>query len=117
MDIHPSAAFLLLAIFVGNGFNERACFPERKDTIRHHYEQLHLFTPADIDVLVDQTFVVPSEDDYCWGEDHEFCWVFGGEYPCYSIRNREHSGGFEGLFPYSGWSTMIARLPPATGAQ
>jgi len=110
--IHPSAAFLLLARFVGNGLDERDHFSQRKDVIRDHYEELQLFTLAETTKLADKTFVLPSEDDYRWTEDDEFGWVFGGEYPCYSIRNREHSGGSEGLFPFSDWSTVFDQLPP-----
>jgi hypothetical protein len=109
--IHPSAAFLLLGLFVGHGADERGDFEARKETIAEHYEQLQLFTPTEIAELVERTFVLPSEEDYTWSEDDELGWVFGGEYPCYSIRNREHCGGTEGRFPFSDWSMVVAHLP------
>jgi hypothetical protein len=113
--IHPSAAFLLLALFVGHGVDERDDFPERKEAIAKHYEQLQLFTATEIAELVKRTFVLPSED-YNWSQDSELGWVFGGDYPCYSIRNREHCGGAEGRFPFSDWSMVVAQLPPPSSA-
>jgi hypothetical protein len=113
-NIHPSAAFLLLAVFVGNGADERDQFSERKGAIAGHYEQLRLFTPVEITELVDHTFVLPTEEDYNWSQDRELGWVFGGQYPCYSIRNREHRSGAEGRFPFSDWSRVMAQLPSSS---
>ena len=110
--MHPSAAFLLLSIFVGNGANERDEFRERKLTIASHFARLGLFTEAEISELADRTFVLPLADDYRWSYDQKLGWLFGGEYPCYSLRNREHSAGSEGRFPFSDWSEVIAALPP-----
>jgi hypothetical protein len=109
--IHPSAGFLLLALFVGHGAHERHDFAARKETIAKHYQQLQLFTSNEIAELVERTFVLPCEEDYNWSQDDELGWVFGGEYPCYSIRNREHSGGAEGRFPFSDWTMALAKLP------
>ena len=114
--IHPSAAFLVLALFVGHGADERGNFADRKEAIAQHYEQLQLFTPTEIAELVKHTFVLPSEEDYNWSKDDELGWVFGGEYPCYSLRNREHWGGTEGRFPFSDWSMVVAQLPPQGSA-
>jgi hypothetical protein len=110
-QIHPSAAFLLLAVFVGHGVDERDQFSARKSTIAKHYEQLRLFDDTEIVELVENTFRVPSEEDYNWSNDAQLGWVFGGEYPCYSIRNKEHSDGTEGRFPFSEWSRLMAELP------
>ena len=110
-QIHPSAAFLLLAVFVGHGVDERDQFSARKSAIAKHYEQLRLFAEAEIVELVENTFRLPSEEDYRWSHDAELGWVFGGEYPCYSIRNKEHSDGAEGRFPFSEWSKLMAQLP------
>ncbi len=110
--VHPSAAFLLLAVFVGHGSDERDRSAERKALIASHYERLKLFNAAEVAQLTDDTFILPSEDDYRWTRDEELGWVFGGDYPCYSIRNREHSGGSEGMFPFSEWATAMAQLPP-----
>jgi len=109
--IHPSAAFLLLAIFVGHGVDESDHVSERKNLIRNHYEQLQLFIDVEIMQLSDKTFDRPTEEDYNWTHDDELGWVFGGEYPCYSIRNRQHSDGSEGRFPFSDWSAVVAQLP------
>lgn len=116
-EIHPNAAFILLAIFVGHGVDDHPELPNRSDTIRGHYEQLQLFSEAEIDTLTDKTLVLPSEDDYNWSHDDELGWVFGGEYPCYSIRNREHSDGSEGLFPFSSWSVLMDRLASSPNAK
>jgi hypothetical protein len=111
--LHPSAAFLLLALFVGHGADESDQFPERKATIARHYGELQLFTTTEITELVDRTFVLPSDEDYNWSQDNDLGWVFGGEYPCYSLRNREHADGSEGRFPFSDWATVMAHLPPS----
>lgn len=110
-QIHPSAAFLLLAVFVGHGVDERDQFSARKSAIAKHYEQLRIFADAEIAELVENTFRPPSEEDYKWSHDAQLGWVFGGDYPCYSIRNREHSDGTEGRFPFSEWSKLMAELP------
>ena len=78
--------------------------------IRDHFKRLRLFSESEIAALANKTLVLPSEDDYRWTEDEELGWVFGGDYPCYSIRNREHSDGSEGLFPFSEWSSVVAQL-------
>src|SRR5262249_60215676 len=114
--ITAGAAFLLLAFFLGNGADERDQFSERRDAIAIHYEHLQLFTPAEITELVDRTFVLPTEEDYNWSQDNELGWVFGGEYPCYSLRNREHWGGTEGRSLFSDWSMVVAQLPPPASA-
>lgn len=106
-DIHPSTAFLLLAMFVGHGVDDRPHLSDRKDVLRSHYTQLQLFTEDDIAELTDKTLVLPSEDDYRWTQDDELGWVFGGEYSCYSIRNRDHSDGSEGGFPFDDWSLAM----------
>ena len=99
--VNPSAGFLLLALFVGHGFDERAQFSARKDVLTRHYQYLGLFTESDVAELSDRSLIVPSEDDYKWSEDDELGWVFSGDYPCYSIRNRAHYGGAEGRFPFA----------------
>jgi hypothetical protein len=116
-DIHPSAAFLLLAIFVGHGADEADQFAARKDAIAGHYQRLQLFSPHEIAVLAKRTFVRPIESDYNWSEDDELGWVFGGHYPCYSLRNRAHSDGAEGRFPFSNWLEVLAQLPPLDSAR
>jgi hypothetical protein len=114
--VNPSAAFLLLAPFVGLGADERGQLSARKDVLVGHYQHLDLFSPSEAAELSDRTLVLPSEDDYTWSQDAELGWVFGGEYPCYSIRNRAHYGGSEGRFPFTEWSTVVAQLPPAGSA-
>jgi hypothetical protein len=115
--LDPGAAFLLLAIFVGHGVDERDSFPNRKDVIREHYKRFQLFSDSELTALVDKTLALPTEDDYHWKRDEELGWLFSGEYPCYSIRNREHSDGSEGRFPFSEWSSIVDRLSPPNTAK
>jgi len=110
IDIHPSAAFLLLAIFVGHGIDECSLLPKREAIIREHYNQLKNYSDEEIAELAKHTIIRPTEEDYNWTKDTEFGLVFSGEYPCYSIRNREHANGAEGSFPFSEWSEIMADL-------
>jgi hypothetical protein len=114
--VPPSAAFLLLAVFVGHGADEHGLVAERKEVVAEHYRRLALFSPSEVAELSERTVILPAEDDYKWSRDGELSWVFGGEYPCYSLRNREHSGGEEGRFPFAEWSRIVAQLPAAGGA-
>lgn len=111
LQIHPSAAFLLLAVFVGHGVDERDQFSARKRTIAKHFELLRLFSEAELVEFVDRAFRLPSREDYNWSHDSKLGWVFGGKYPCYSLRNKEHSDGTEGRFPFSEWSELMTQLP------
>jgi hypothetical protein len=115
--VPPGAAFLLLARFVGIGVDERDVMPARQAVLAEHYRNLDLFTPGEAAELSEHTVVPPSEIDYRWSQDGELGWVFGGEYPCYSLRNREHAGGVEGLFPFAEWATIVAELPGDGSAQ
>ena len=114
--VPPSAAILLLAPFVGHGADERGFVSARKEVLAEHYAQLNLFSASEVAELSDRSVILPSEDDYKWSRDSELGWVFGGEYPCNSLRNRAHSGGEEGRFPFVEWSSIVARLPTAGGA-
>jgi hypothetical protein len=91
--------------------------PARKEVLAEHYRRLNLFSASEIAELSDRTVILPSEDDYKWSHDRELGWVFGGEYPCYSIRNREHAGGEEGRFPFAEWATIVGRLPGGGGVR
>jgi len=114
--VNPSAAFLLLALFVGHGTEERDRLSSRKDVLARHYHHLNLFRQSEVAEISDRSLIVPSEGDYRWSQDVELGWVFNGEYPCYSIRNRAHYGGSEGQFPFAEWAAIVAQLPPADGA-
>jgi hypothetical protein len=114
--VPASAAFLLLAPFVGHGADERGFASGRKEVLAEHYRQLNLFGANEVIELSDRSVIFPSEDDYRWSRDSELGWVFGGEYPCYSLRNRAHFGGEEGRFPFAEWSSIVAQLPAAGGA-
>lgn len=105
-----SPAFLLLAQFVGHANSEQDEFAERKSIIREHYRNLSLFSESELTELTDATLVRPSNEDYEWTLDDELGWVFGGEYPCYSLRNRPHFGGSEGRFPFAKWNAIVERL-------
>lgn len=117
LTIHPSSAFLLATVFVGHGSNEKEFFAERMNVIREHYHQLNLYSESECEKLANKMFTLPSEDDYNWTLDTKLGWVFGGKYPCYSLRNPEHTGGEEGNFPFSQWQEVVERLPkiPQTG--
>lgn len=110
--VHPNAAFLLLAVFVGHGVDEQESLDDRKSVLRDHFAQLELFSKAECKKLAERSLILPAEKDYTWTRDGKLGWIFGGgEYPCYSLRNREHAGGEEGKFPFSAWKTVVRGLP------
>lgn len=115
-NIAPSAAVLLLAPFVGHGADERTAVSARKTILEEHYRRLNLFSAGEVGELSERSVIPPPEDDYAWSRDGELGWVFGGEYPCYSLRNRAHFGGEEGRFPFAEWSGVVAKLPRAGDA-
>lgn len=110
LDVHPSAAFLLLALFVGHGIDEQPRYSDRKVLIRKHYDRLQSLPDAEIEQVSEATLILPSEEDYKWTIDDELGWVFGGEYPCYSIRNRDHASGTEGYFPFNEWARIVEQM-------
>jgi hypothetical protein len=110
-SIHPSVAFLLIAPFVGHGADEKKEFTDRQRVILGHYEKLDLYSKSKCQALAKATLILPSEKDYRWTHDNELGWVFGGEYPCYSLRNAAHASGEEGTFPFADWQRVVDGLP------
>lgn len=114
--IHPSVAFLLMAPFVGHGINEKKEFADRQAVLLGHYENLDLYSKSKCQSLAKRTLILPSEKDYQWTRDNKLGWVFGGEYPCYSLRNAAHAGGEEGAFPFTEWRRVVDALPTVSDA-
>lgn len=132
MPCHPSAAFLLLAMFVGHGEAEADQFKERQATLRHHLQSLPLpakpvpqlslfarenekqepqsFSKKELKTLTDAFFRRPTDEEYNWRAHAKLGWVFTGDYECYSLRNEAHSGGEEGLFPFEQWRFAMLEL-------
>ncbi|MGE0710474.1 MAG: hypothetical protein AB7N76_09840 [Planctomycetota bacterium] len=102
----PWAAFLLIARFVG--LSERLA-GERFDEVFHAYLRLDLKS-ATARRLALGTVTPPTDADYRWSEDPELGWVFGGDYACYTLRNRAHLDGNEGRFPFEAFAALIAGL-------
>jgi hypothetical protein len=114
---HPKAcpwgatmALLLLVHFVGIGVDERDVLPTIQARIASSYKELGLFSTDEVRELSEATLRLPTEDDYRWTRDETLGWVFGGEYPCYSIRNPEHSGGQESRFPFTDFRRLMHAL-------
>jgi hypothetical protein len=114
--VPASAGLLLLSIFVGHGVEERALVAARKEVAAEHLRRLNLLGPSEVTELSERMVILPSEEDYRWSRDEELGWVFGGAYPCYSLRNRAHCGGEEGRFPFAEWSAVVDGLPAQGGA-
>jgi len=100
---------LLLAKFVGIPPSDVAGLQSARAKIEAVYRQLG-YSPDPARLLADSTIVSPTEDDYAWSQDPELGWVFGGEYSCYSLRNRDHSGGEEGDFPFQKFRQLLLSL-------
>ncbi len=100
-DVEPRAPvpLLLLSCFVGFGVDDEE---ERQRAAASIASALRALGCAADDAAALAVHALPDvgEDDYRWTPDPELGWVFGGEYPCYSLRNREHAGGDEGAFPF-----------------
>ena len=80
------------------------------DDPRKLYQTLNLFSPEEMYQLVETTLLKPPSDDYRWTLNNQLGWVFGGEYPCYSLRNPEHTGEDEGRFPVAEFAQLIRML-------
>lgn len=91
---------LLLGRFVGFGVDENTKREEATRLVGEAYRSLG-FNGTDVAQLTAHSLPVVDEDDYRWTHDAELGWLFGGEYACYSLRNREHRNGEEGRFPFS----------------
>jgi hypothetical protein len=103
-----------LVPFVGNGVKENFDHYNRETEVKLHYSKINLFSDEEIWEVLEHSLIPPTESDYNWKEDKELGWLFGGEYPCYSLRNKEHSGGEEGLFPFEEWDHVLTLLDTAT---
>lgn len=101
---------LLLSRFTGNPTDDQRAIAPRRKQIALAYESLKLFSQQEIQKLVEKTVIMAFEEDYAWTIDKELGWVFGGEYPCYSLRNAEHADGKEGRFPFQAFREMIDSL-------
>jgi hypothetical protein len=103
----PAVPLLLLIKFVG--ISDQATFGQLKARAHDAWQSLGLG-----DLLDDTTLPIfnkNQDDGYRWLQDPELGWVFHSEeYPCYSIRNRPHSDGKEGRFPFTEWQKVIAEL-------
>lgn len=112
IPVHPDEAFLLLVKFVGIGNEERGNKKEHDRDIKEAYRALNLLSQREIEHLTKVTLVWPSEDDYAWQQHQDLGWVFGGDYPCYSIRNESHAGALDEDFPFDDWGTLMKKLSP-----
>lgn len=117
----PAGAFLLLARFVGTEGKKPP--RERLDKVRAAFRELG-FGPAALRRLVPGSVPLVEDEAYRWTDDPELGWVFGGDYPCYSLRNREHQqDGADGRFPFARFSEWTAwlhaqdRNPPVSRAR
>lgn len=112
IPIKPEQAFLLLAKFVGLGQQDRKLKKKYKKELTHIYESLEIFRPKEIENLTSATLVEPPDDDYDWSDDQRLGKVFGGEYPCYSIRNADHEGELNEDFPFADWIRLMKMIAP-----
>jgi hypothetical protein len=114
LPCNPTASLPLLAPFVGTGVDETDALPVRRERIAAAYRELGLFSAEEIGRLVECALRGPPEDDYRWMRHETLGWVFGGEYPCYSLRNAEHSDGREGRSPFEEFARLMHELDGTT---
>ncbi len=91
---------LLLSCFVGVGADDDEERAHAVGVVAAGFRMLG-FAAQDASALASAALPRVGERDYRWTRDPELGWVFGGSYPCYSLRNREHLGGREGVFPFA----------------
>ncbi len=104
------ASLLLLAPFVGFGTGDSQAQERAEARVESAFRELGI-EESEIQDLTVATIRTSTEDDYLWIADPQLGWVFGGEYPCYSLRNRAHLNGNEGVFPFVEYRQMLEDLP------
>jgi len=107
--LESSIWFLLLVPFVGTGQDERGALDHRRQLVVDQLRSRHI-PPENAAQLAMAALHKPPDPDYQWRLDPELGWLFSGEYPCYSIRNREHTDGSCGRFPFREWHTAITSV-------
>lgn len=95
----PPVPLLLLSCFVGFGVGDEAERAVAEAAVQGAFRALG-FSADEASTLAGAALVPAPEPDYRWTRDPDLGWIFGGEYACYSIRNREHADGAEGRFPF-----------------
>lgn len=93
------APLLLLCSFVGFGVDDAKDYQEAQRLVTDAYRSLG-FGPLDISRLTEHSLPVAGNEDYRWLRDPELGWLYRGEYPCYSLRNRDHGCGGSN-FPFA----------------
>ncbi len=101
-EVEPRAPvpLLLLACFVGFGADDDEDRASALSAVSAGFRQLG-FAAQDASALASEALPRVGERDYRWTRDPELGWIFGGSYPCYSLRNRAHLEGAEGAFPFA----------------
>ncbi len=101
-EVEPRAPvpLLLLSSFVGFGADDEEDRASALAAVSAGFRTLG-FAARDALALAGEALPRVAERDWRWTRDPELGWVFGGKYPCYSLRNREHLGGSEGVFPFA----------------
>lgn len=97
---------LLLASFVGFGRDDAEQRAQARERVGDAYREIG-FAPSDVAALVEHTVPDFGGADYQWSRDPDLGWVFSGEDPCYSLRNRAHVDGDEGQFPFSAFRELF----------
>ncbi len=100
IELRPPVPLLLLSCFVGFGVDDDEQRRLAAAAVADGFRMLG-FAARDASALAGAALPRLGERDYRWTRDAELGWLFGGKYPCYSLRNREHLGGAEGAFPFA----------------
>jgi hypothetical protein len=101
-EVEPRAPvpLLLLSTFVGFGVDDDEERATALAAVSAGFRTLG-FAAQDASALATEALPRVVERDWRWTRDPELGWVFGGSYPCYSLRNRAHLDAGEGLFPFA----------------
>ncbi len=101
-EVEPRAPvpLLLLSSFVGFGVDDDEDRANALAAVSAGFRMLG-FGAHDASALAGDALPRLAERDWRWTRDPELGWVFGGTYPCYSLRNRAHLDAGEGAFPFT----------------
>jgi hypothetical protein len=99
---------LLLSPFVGLPAVEDLA--QRQQVLVRALSTLGIREEGAVASLIDRALQTVSGDDYAWTFSPELGWLFGGEYPCYSIRNLDHRGDSEPRFPFEHFDKLLSDI-------
>lgn len=108
-ELGDDVALCLLAPFVGTDTSAPDQLEQVRNSVKGALDRLGIDEQTATRLAESAVRPVAGEE-YQWTRHPELGWVFGGEYPCYSLRNQAHAGGAEGQFPFAAMAKLRHEL-------